>query len=254
MQSVPRGRGRGGDWNAVWWEMRSERFCPGGVSIALAGRHQITQKKSRRKLSRVTRQQWAAAAYQGDEHDLQGQLKTSVSHILLSKVLIVIKVNMVSSFFCFLLLSSLWGLYLIFFFFFSHHIHGHLHQEQRGNETKEVLHCKECYTIESQSKSSWMSSAGRGRRMWKLGCMMWAWLITPWCPGDRGKTMFSALFYGVYMSMSLAEMDFQACNKICSWNKSDKYSTYWKKIKNSEYLNFFTEYILALIALHWLQL
>ena len=51
------------------------------------------------------------------------------------------------------------------------------------------------YTIESQSKSSWMSSGGRERRIWKAWeGIMCCWFMAPWWPG-RKQAMSAAAQY-----------------------------------------------------------
>ena len=54
---------------------------------------------------------------------------------------------------------------------------------------------KQAYTIESQSKSSWISSGGKERRIWKAWeGIMCCWFMAPWWP--RKKKSVSAGTWG----------------------------------------------------------
>lgn len=49
-----------------------------------------------------------------------------------------------------------------------------------------VLRRNQLYTIESQSKSSWMSSGGKERRIWKAWeGNMCCWFMAPWWPRKK---------------------------------------------------------------------
>lgn len=59
---------------------------------------------------------------------------------------------------------------------------------QKGDSGSGALR-NSLYTMESQSKSSWMSSGGRERRIWKAWeGIMCCWLRAPWWPGRKEAT------------------------------------------------------------------